>query len=183
MNAIVNVNQSFGIGKGGDLLVYLPEDMKFFRTQTKGKTLIMGRKTLMGFPGAKPLKGRRNIVLTGSRESLPEETLRFETPAEDGTALLVVPDVETLMQTLSALALPEDEIYVIGGEQVYRELFPFCNTCYVTINDSDREADTWFPDLSQMPDWQCTEESEEAEYEGIRYRFTIYRRVGERNDS
>ena len=64
MKAIVAVDEAWGIGKDGKLLTHLPEDMKFFRTVTKGKVVVMGRKTLQSFPDAKPLKNRINIVLT-----------------------------------------------------------------------------------------------------------------------
>ena len=91
LKAIVNVNQEWGIGKKGDLLVYIPEDMKFFRQQTKGKTLVMGRKTLESFPEGRPLKGRRSILLTRDPSGLPEAARAYlEGRGEAGTSLEAV---------------------------------------------------------------------------------------------
>ena len=75
MQAIVNVNEEWGIGRDGELLVNIPDDMKFFRNTTAGGVLIMGRKTLESFPGAKPLKGRVNIVLTREPSRIRQESI------------------------------------------------------------------------------------------------------------
>ena len=64
MKAIVAIDEKWGIGKDGDLLVHIPGDLKYFKNMTMGKTLIVGRKTLESFPGGKPLPGRKTIVLT-----------------------------------------------------------------------------------------------------------------------
>ena len=188
LTAIVNVNRSWGIGAEGDLLVHIPEDMKFFRTATKGKTVVMGRKTLESFPGGKPLKGRRNIVLTRQPEQLaeairaiagqPEESTRLETAAS-------LPELLDLLQREDRKREGETEgleqageVFVIGGEQIYRELLPYCDTCLVTVNDCQREADTFFPDLDADPEWERSSEGEEKEDQGVHYRFTVYKRKG-----
>ena len=75
MKAIVNVNRDWAIGRGNDLLCRIPEDMRFFRSATAGKTVVMGRKTLESFPGKKPLKGRVNVVLTRDASRIPGEAL------------------------------------------------------------------------------------------------------------
>ena len=97
MIAIVNVNKKWGIGRDGDLLVNIPEDMKFFRTVTAGSTVIMGRKTLESFPGGKPLKGRINIVLTSDparikRESIEAADAFYCIPEERQAALKDIGD-------------------------------------------------------------------------------------------
>lgn len=226
MKAIVNVNQSWGIGKDGGLLAYIPEDMKFFRNATKGGTVIMGRKTLESFPGGKPLKGRLNIVLTRDADKLRQdmERLRKESCENEGRTQTMnvqakaadrqqmqgaegnaenemqaggaVRTVKKILQVLELdcegtrfLALDSTkallgmdaallrDAFVIGGAQIYRELLPYCEECLVTVNDSSREADTFFPDLDASSDWKRVRESEEKTYEDIHYQFTVYRRA------
>lgn len=218
IKAIVNVNESWGIGKDGDLLTFIPEDMKFFRTATKGQTVIMGRKTLLSFPGTKPLKGRLNLVLTKNAESLPEAARAYldgtEGEAEDGTRLKLFSDVSEVISFLrenekacadnsaagpSEAGKPKEAAeavkavkadgtvdsgqaercaYIIGGEQIYRAFLPYCSECLVTKNDCKCEADTFFPNLDELLDWYCSEESEAHEHEGVKYRFTVYKKKG-----
>ncbi|MDO4438690.1 MAG: dihydrofolate reductase [Eubacteriales bacterium] len=176
MKAIVNVNEEWGIGCEGDLLEYIPEDMKFFRNETKGKTVIMGRKTLLGFPNKAPLKGRTNIVLTSSSDNIPEESksaLMSEAYMGSNTSLIVVNSVDELIRKLEELEC--EDPYVIGGEKIYRLLLPYCEECLVTINNSKRKADTYFPNLFEEG-FTMTNESDKHEYEGISYRFTVFER-------
>ncbi|MDO4265627.1 MAG: dihydrofolate reductase [Eubacteriales bacterium] len=185
MKAIVNVNESWGIGCDGDLLVYIPEDMKFFRQTTKNGIVIMGRKTLLGFPEEKPLKGRLNYVICSDPEKLPEASRTFLAKRKPGekhetgtTELVAVKSIAELFSAIREEAGEEGlkNAWVIGGARVYEELLPYCEECLVTINDSRREADTRFPDLDSLPEWEQTECSEELEYEGLHYRFTKYTR-------
>ena len=113
MNVIVAVDQNWAIGKDGDQLVYLSEDLKRFKSLTTGHPVILGRKTLATFPGGRPLKGRRNLILSRNTDFAPEGAEVFS-------------DVETLRA-----AAPEDA-FVIGGASVYRQLLPWCDTAYVT---------------------------------------------------
>ena len=119
--------------------------------------MILGRKTLATFPGGRPLKGRRNLILSRSANFAPEGAEVF-------------PDVETLRA-----AAPEDA-FVIGGASVYRQLLPWCDTAYVTKIDRAFPADCYFPDLEQDPAWERTEESAPLEQDGIIYRYVTYRR-------
>lgn len=182
MKAIVNVNESWGIGKDGALLVSIPEDMKFFRTVTKNAVVIMGRRTLESFPGHRPLKGRLNIVLSrdpeGVRSAAGGSSIKIEGQKgceldEAGTRLLVLKSPEEV-RALPAKLL--QEAFVIGGAEIYREFLPDCSECLVTVNDSRREADTFFPNLNELSAWERVQESGEQAYEGLRYRFTVYRR-------
>ena len=109
MNVIVAVDQNWAIGKDGDQLVYLSEDLKRFKSLTTGHPVILGRKTLATFPGGRPLKGRRNLILSRNTDFAPEGAEVFS-------------DVETLRA-----AAPEDS-FVIGGASVYRQLLPWCDT-------------------------------------------------------
>ena len=157
MNVIVAVDQNWAIGKDGDQLVYLSEDLKRFKSLTTGHPVILGRKTLATFPGERPLKGRRNLILSRSPDFAPEGAEVFS-------------DVETLRA-----AAPEDA-FVIGGASVYRQLLPWCDTAYVTKIDRAFPADCYFPDLEQDPAWERTEESAPLEQDGIVYRYLTYRR-------
>ena len=157
MNVIVAVDQNWAIGKDGDQLVYLSEDLKRFKSLTTGHPVILGRKTLATFPGGRPLKGRRNLILSRNTDFAPEGAEVFS-------------DVETLRA-----AAPEDA-FVIGGASVYRQLLPWCGTAYVTKIDRAFPADCYFPDLEQDPAWERTEESAPLEQDGIVYRYLTYRR-------
>ena len=157
MNVIVAVDQNWAIGKDGDQLVYLSEDLKRFKSLTTGHPVILGRKTLATFPGGRPLKGRRNLILSRNTDFAPEGAEVFS-------------DVETLRA-----AAPEDA-FVIGGASVYRQLLPWCDTAYVTKIDRAFPADCHFPDLEQDPAWERTEESAPLEQDGIVYRYLTYRR-------
>lgn len=162
MNMIVNVDKNWGIGLNNKLLVSIPADMKFFRQTTTGNVVVMGRKTLESFPNGLPLKNRRNIVL--SRD--PEYKVK---DAE------VVHSREELMELLKDC--DSSRVYVIGGESVYRMLLPDCDTVHVTKVDHAFEADTFFPNLDEMPEWKITADSEEQTYFDLEYTFLKYERV------
>ena len=158
MNVIVAVDANWAIGKGGDQLVYIPEDLKHFKELTMGHPVILGRRTMATFPGGRPLKGRRNLVLSRDPDFRPEG-------AE------VYPDLAPLLA-----AAPEDA-FVVGGASVYRALLDRCDTAYVTKIGRAYEADCWFPNLDEDPAWTLAEESEAMEHEGIAFRYTVYRRI------
>ena len=158
MNAIVAVSRSWGIGKGGDLLFHLKKDMRFFRQMTLGKTVVMGRKTLDSFPGGKPLPQRRNIVLTRDRS--------FSRPGAE-----TVFSIEELLRLTEGL--PSEDVFVIGGGEIYRQLLPFCHRIYVTQADADPEASVFFPVLPEEG-WHMTGCSDCFEENSLRFHFTIW---------
>ena len=157
MNCIVAVDRNWAIGKGGDQLIYIPTDLKRFKELTMGHPVILGRKTLATFPGGRPLKGRRNLILSRNPDFAPEGAEVFA-------------DVDALLATA-----PEDA-FVIGGASVYRNLLERCDTAYVTKIDAEYPADCWFPDLDTCPDWEAVEESELLEHEGTAFRYVTYKR-------
>lgn len=157
MNLIAAVDRNWAIGKGGDQLVYLRTDLKRFQALTTGHAVILGRKTLATFPGGRPLKNRRNLVLSRDPDFRPEGAEVF-------------PTLEALLA-----AAPEDA-FVIGGGSVYRALLDRCSTAYITKLDAAWPADTWLPDLDALPEWQVAEEGEELEENGVRFRYVTYRR-------
>ncbi len=110
MKAIVNVNRDWAIGRENDLLVYIPADMKYFRTVTKGKTVVMGRKTLESFPGKKPLKGRINIVLTRDSSRIPGESKAAADAVIDGSSAEGAAEVIRLMKARYSGICPQSAV-------------------------------------------------------------------------
>lgn len=157
MELIVAVDQNWAIGYQGDQLFYIPADLKRFKELTTGHPVILGRKTLATFPGGRPLKGRPNLILSRDPDFRPE-------------GADVYPDLAPLLA-----AAPEDS-FVIGGESVYRALLPHCSVAHVTKVDAAFEADTWFPDLDEDPNWYVSQTSEDMEHEGLTFRYVTYRR-------
>ena len=161
MKAILAADKNWGIGYNNHLLVSIPSDMKFFRQTTTGKVVVMGRKTLESFPNGMPLKNRTNIVLTGNQNYQVKDAV-------------VVHSEDELMEELEKY--DQDDIFVIGGESVYRMMLPHCDTVYVTKIDHAFQADTFFPDLDEMDEWVMTEESEEQTCFDLEFCFTKYER-------
>lgn len=161
MNAIVNVDKNWGIGNKGELLISIPADMKMFREETTGNAIVLGRKTMETFPGGKPLPNRDNIVLSRkSNLKIPGAT--------------VVHDISELMEILKRY--DSNRVYVVGGETIYEQLLPYCDTVHVTKVDRAYEADAHFPNLDQMPEWEITAAGEEQSYFDTTYRFIKYTR-------
>lgn len=159
MNLIVAVDKNWAIGKQNKLLVSIPADMRFFREHTTNKVVIMGKNTLESFPGSKPLKDRTNIVIA------LEEDYKVE-------GAVVVNSIEEAVEAVSAY--PSGDVYVIGGASIYRQMLDYCDKAYVTKINFAYEADTHFPDLDKMPDWQLTEESGEQTYYDLVYQYCVY---------
>lgn len=162
MNLIVAVDKNWAIGNGNKLLVSIPQDMKFFRETTMGKVVVMGRKTLESFPGGQPLKKRTNIVLTRDKNYQVKDAI-------------VVNTVEELL--LELRKYDEDEIYVIGGESIYRQMLPYCKTAHITKINHEYEADTYFPNLDEDDEWVVTGVSDEQTYFDLEYEFVRYERA------
>ncbi|MBS6196390.1 MAG: dihydrofolate reductase [Clostridiales bacterium] len=161
MNLIVAVDKNWGIGKNNKLLVSIPSDMKFFRQETSGKVVVMGRKTLESFPNGLPLKNRTNVVLTSDRSYQVKDAV-------------IVHNLEELLEELKKYE--DDQIYVIGGGRVYEEMLPYCNLAHVTKIDHGFDADTHFPNLDEDPEWEVTASSEEQTYFDLEYAFVKYER-------
>ena len=158
MNVIVAVDRNWAIGKDGDQLVYLSEDLKRFKALTMGHPVILGRKTLATFPGGRPLKGRRNLILSRDPAFAPEGGEVYR-------------DLEELLSRA-----PEDA-FVVGGGEVYRQLLNRCATAYVTRLEADFPADTWFPDLDARPDWSLLRREGPFRHQRLTYWYDTYRRT------
>ena len=161
MNVIVAVDNNWAIGSGNRLLVSIPNDQRQFREETTGKVVVLGRKTLATFPQGMPLKNRVNIILSRDKDYHVKDAV-------------VVHSVEALMEELKQYA--DQDVYVIGGESVYRQLLPCCSVAHVTKIDHEYQADAYFPNLDQDPDWEITAQSEEQTYFDIAYQFGRYER-------
>lgn len=162
MKAIVNVDNNWGIGNEGGLLFHIPEDLKFFKRKTIGNVIIMGRKTFLSLPGSKALCDRVNIVITGDEA--------FSAPD-----VIVCHSVEELFEVLKRF--DTNTVYVCGGESVYEQLLPYCDTVYVTKVDSSAPADKFFPDLDNEENWVLAKESETFDFKGLNYKFITYKSV------
>lgn len=162
MIAIVNVDRNWAIGNKGKLLVSIPNDMKMFRAETTGKVVVLGRKTLATFPQGAPLKNRTNIILTRDENFTAQDAV-------------VVHSVDELLEEVKKY--PPENVYVIGGDSIYKQLLPYCDTAIVTKLDHAFEADAHFPNLEADPAWKMTGESEEQTYFSIEYTFQRWERV------
>lgn len=161
MNIIVNVDENWAIGCDNALLNFLKEDMRFFRETTLNKTVVMGRKTLASFPNGKPLKNRENIVITHDIESLPYECKGFSS-------------IESALSYL--LTLPKENVWIIGGEQIYRSFLPYCEEAKVTkVENSQKNADAFFPNLDQLSNWEKVDQSDIFTENNTKYSFFTYK--------
>jgi dihydrofolate reductase len=160
MKAIVVVDKNWGIGRNKKLLIHLPGDLKYFKEHTLGKTIVMGRETLDSLPGGRPLQYRENIVLT-----------RNQCYGADCTICHSSEDLLNIVKNDD-----KKEVFIIGGETVYKEFLPYCDTCYVTKIDNDFDADKFFPNLDEDENFSVVSESGIIEEDGTRYRFVEYRR-------
>lgn len=162
MNLIANVDNNWAIGKNNQLLVRIPADMKFFRETTTGKVVVMGRKTLESFPNGQPLKNRTNIVLTHDRSYQVKDAI-------------VVYSIDELKEELKKYA--SEDIYMIGGESIYRQFVDECEVAHITKVDYAYDADAYFPNLDEKPEWQITQDSEEQTYFDLIYHFYKYEKT------
>ena len=161
MNVIAAVDENWAIGNRNELLVRIPADHRFFREETTGKVVILGRKTLQTFPGGLPLKNRENLILSGNENFKVKDAEVFNS-------------IEELLERLKDY--DTEDVYVIGGESVYRQLLPYCDTAHITKIDRAYEADAFFPNLEEDPEWELTGESDEKTYFDLEFTFCKYER-------
>lgn len=160
ITAIVHVDKEWGIGKGNDMMFSLPKDMKFFRETTIGNTVVMGGNTLRSFPNQKPLKNRVNIVL--SRGQVRDDCI-------------IVRSYEELKEQLKTRQ--NEEIFIIGGGEIYKELLPYCHRAFVTKVDAVGDAEVFFPNLDKLDNFVCIDEGEPIDDNGYTIRFTTYKNI------
>ena len=168
MKLIVAVDKEWGIGYKGDLLARIRADLLNFRDLTSGKVVILGSNTLATFPGGKALKNRTNIVLHPSQDYKVENTT-------------VVHSIDELLEEVKKYNT--DDVFVIGGASVYRQMLDYCDTAYVTKFDKSYDKDVYFPNLDEDKSWELVHISDmqisdpEKDTEpNLKFYFTEYRR-------
>lgn len=162
MNLIVAVDKGWAIGRDGRLLVAIPADQQMFLRETTGKVVVMGRKTLESLPGAQPLGNRVNLVLTRDRNYKAKGAVICHS-MEEALEMLREYDAEN--------------VYIIGGQSIYEQFLPYCETAHVTAIDYTYDADTFFPNLDKDGEWKLAEEGEEQTYFNLCYTFLKYVRI------
>lgn len=160
MKLIAAVDENWAIGFKGKLLVSIPNDQKMFRNETTGKVIVLGRKTLETFPNGLPLKNRTNVIMTRDPDYSVKDAI-------------IVHDEKELATVLADY--DSDDVYIIGGESIYRQFVDYCDTAIITKIDQAYQADAYFPNLDEAPNWKVVAESEEQTYFSVEYTFREYK--------
>jgi dihydrofolate reductase len=172
ISAIVCADSNWGIGHNGDLLVRIPEDMKFFKEKTMNNVVVMGRKTWESI-GEKPLSNRCNVVITSKYNGVHPYT---DCILDTNTSVIFMP-IEAFYHWHDWLAKIGNGMYIIGGGKIYEELLHLCDNIYITrLDNTYQDADTYFPNIDILPEWEIESESEMKEYNDIKYQFYTYKR-------
>lgn len=159
MILIAAVDEKWGLGHQGQLLVRIPPDLKRFQKLTTGNVILVGRKTLQSFPKGKPLPHRVNLVLTSN-------------PSFQCDDAVVCHNIEELLNT--ARHYTDKEIYVAGGGSLYQQLLPYCSKAYITKVKGSFPADTYLENLDLAEQWVCTEQEPWQEAQGNIFAFCTY---------
>lgn len=159
MKLIVAVDEKWGIGKNGDLLLSIPDDMQYYRATTRGKVVVMGYTTLLSLPNSKPAPGRLNLVLA-------------DIPGLKVSGAVVCGSMDQLHRLIGCFE-PND-VFDVGGGSMYRQLTPYCHAAHITKMRFDGGADTYITNLDELPGWSVKSESEVKDYEGLQYSFLEY---------
>lgn len=157
---IAAVGQNRELGKDNKLLWHLPEDLQFFKQQTMGKPIVMGKKTLDSLPRLLP--GRMHLVLTHQE-------------LEPNDQIIVFHDIDTLVNYIADL---DQEVMIIGGAQVYKEMLEYSDKMILTEVEEAKEADVFFPYFDRSK-WNCEEISSHSEG-NIHYKHLSYTRKNKR---
>ena len=169
MNLIVAVDQEWGIGYEGDLLARVREDLRLFARLTRGKVLVYGSNTLATFPNGEVLKGRTNIILHPSKDFKVE-------------GAIIANSLDHLFEILKEY--DKDDVFVIGGASVYKQLLPYCHRAYITKFEKSFDKDTYIPNLDEDESWECVSLSHEYKTDpqtdtggDFSFRYTVYERL------
>ena len=165
LSLIVATAQNNAIGRNNELLWHISEDLKYFKSTTTGHPVIMGRKTYESI--GRPLPGRRNIVVTRGTIAMPQvknpQTTSFEVS-------------NNLDEVISLAKNSENEFFVMGGGELYKQTFSCADRLYITKIYAEAEgADTFFPVVDEAG-WKVVKESERLveEENGIEFQFVVY---------
>lgn len=158
MNIIACVDKNWGIGKDGELLFHIRQDMEFFRLTTLNNIVIMGRKTFDALRN-KPLPDRTNIVLT------KDKNFEYE-------GVITCHSVEETLDVIK----DKKNVFIIGGGEIYKEFLPYCDKAYITKVFAEMEADSHMVNLDAEKDWTLTGETKNFSGENFDYGFFVYER-------
>ena len=168
--AIVAVDENWGIGNKNQLLFKIPEDLKRFKELTTNNVVIMGKNTFLSL-GSKPLPNRTNIVITHE----------YTNPVRDGNNIIYLNMYyakEYIKSIKQISGVHQQDLYIIGGESIYKQLLPLCDLAYVTYLHDTFEADTYFPALNTMPDWvEDLDKLEKDSYNNKQVDFKVFKRI------
>jgi dihydrofolate reductase len=154
LKAIVAYAENRVIGKDNDLIWHLPDDLKHFKRHTAGKTIIMGRKTWDSL-GGRPLPNRRHIVITRSSDFLAEGA-----------------EVVNSLENAVELAQNEEEVFIVGGAQIYTLSLPLIDVLEITEVHAEFEGDAFFPVFNEA-DFELTSREYHPADEKHQYSFTF----------
>ncbi len=159
MKQIVCVDSKNMIGRDGDQLVYIPEDLRYFKEKTSGKTIIVGQNTIATFPKGKPLPNRKNIVLS-----------RDESLCIEGATVY-----NSIEEMLKYVDINDEDVYVVGGAQIYEQMLDYCDTLYITMIDADLDGTVSYPKYWERGFVKVIEDVV-LDYDGIKYRHTVWKK-------
>ena len=160
ISMIACIGKNLELGKNNDLLWHLPNDLKFFKKVTSGKTVIMGRRTFLSLP--KKLPNRRNIVIMmKDEEIIPNIDIYY--------------DIPSLLEDLKQV---KEEVFIIGGASIYRQFLPYAKRLYLTeVDKCDQEAQVFFPSFDKEK--YTSQILGNNMDNGISYQHILYERIDE----
>ncbi|OGI73070.1 hypothetical protein A3D42_01970 [Candidatus Nomurabacteria bacterium RIFCSPHIGHO2_02_FULL_41_18] len=161
ISLIAAIGKNNELGKGNDLVWRLPADQKYFRNKTSGHTVIMGRKTFESLN--KPLPDRKNIVITRDKNYL-----RY--------GIDVTHSLEEALKLARVPLAQDEEIFIIGGAEIYKQTMPIADKLYIThIDAEDNKADTFLPEIIPIVWNEISREEHQADKKNpLPYTFSIY---------
>jgi len=163
INLIVAIDENWAIGYQNHLLIKISDDLKHFKSKTINQTVVMGRKTFESLPNQKPLPQRTNIILTRDNNY----------HIQDNNVLVY----HSLDEVLHYQTNNHSEIFIIGGEQIYKLFLPFCNTAYLTKIYHQFPADKYIPQFIYAGNWILMEQSVLHQTKsGFKYQFLVYKK-------
>jgi dihydrofolate reductase len=155
ISIIVAVARNAAIGKNNELLWHIPDDFKWFKNHTRGKVVVMGKKTWESLP-LRPLPGRTNIVIS-------------DNPTDNFEGCLMVGSIEEAIEKMSE----EKENFIIGGGTIYKQFLPLAHKFYLTRVHEDFDADIFFPEVD-FEDWNEVFREDHLEKESEKLGFTFH---------
>ncbi len=160
ISIIVTADNNWGIGKAGKTIVSIPEDARYIRSTTNGQTVIVGRRTFENILKRREPINHNTVILSTETRYVGDNVVVAHTPEE------------AVKQALSF----GTDVYVIGGDETYKALLPYCDEVQVTKIDYVYDVDAYFPNLDKMPEWVIVDKSEEQTQFDLVYYYYKYKR-------